>query len=126
MAGAPATARPSASRSVSGAQGTRPAAPWARYSYSIASTVDAMRLGADNYVTKPADADDILAAFSLAEQPVFAGAGQTFQPLSLARSEWEHVHRVLADCGGNVSEAARLLGIHRRSLQRKLLKRTPD
>ena len=45
---------------------------------------------------------------------------------SLARAEWEHIHRVLADCGGNISEAARRLGIHRRSLQRKLQKRAPN
>jgi two-component system response regulator RegA len=44
---------------------------------------------------------------------------------TLARAEWEHIHRVMADCGGNVSEAARRLGIHRRSLQRKLRKRAP-
>ncbi len=93
---------------------------------SIATAVDAMRLGADNYVTKPADVEDILAAFARAERPVFAEVKLDYQPLSLARSEWEIIHRVLSDCSGNISEAARLLGIHRRSLQRKLTKRTPD
>ena len=44
---------------------------------------------------------------------------------TLAQAEWEHIHRILADCGGNISEAARRLGIHRRSLQRKLRKRAP-
>ncbi len=44
---------------------------------------------------------------------------------TLAQAEWEHIHRVLADCGNNISEAARRLGIHRRSLQRKLRKRAP-
>ena len=87
---------------------------------SIATAVDAMRLGATNYVSKPADADDILAAFIRAERPVLEGATADFQAPSLARAEWEHINRVLSDCGGVVSEAARRLGIHRRSLQRKL------
>lgn len=86
---------------------------------SIATAVDALRLGACNYVQKPADADEILAAFSRA--PGTATADVTNVP-SLARAEWEHINRVLTDCGGNVSQAARLLGLHRRSLQRKLSK----
>lgn len=84
---------------------------------SIATAVEAMRLGAVHYLPKPADADEILAAFT---------PGETHEPVaevpSLARAEWEHINRVLADCGGNVSQAARLLGVHRRSLQRKLSK----
>lgn len=83
---------------------------------SIATAVEAMRLGACNYLTKPADADEILAAF--VRKPGEAAPAPSVP--SLARAEWEHINRVLADCGGNVSQAARLLGIHRRSLQRKL------
>jgi hypothetical protein len=69
-------------------------------------------------VLNPAS-DEILAAF---ERPDGDGPGPTppYQPMSLDRVEWEHISRVLIDCGGNVSEAARILGIHRRSLQRKL------
>ncbi len=85
---------------------------------SIATAVEAMRMGACNYLPKPADADEILAAFT--REP---GASTTAEHVpSLARTEWEHINRVLTDCGGNVSHAARLLGVHRRSLQRKLSK----
>lgn len=91
---------------------------------SIATAVEAVRLGAAEYLTKPADVDQIIAAFSRSSSPaaVSSGAqpGEPEQVPSLARVEWEHINRVLADCGGNVSKAARLLGIHRRSLQRKL------
>lgn len=86
---------------------------------SIATAVEAVRLGAAEYLTKPADVDQIVAAFarsSAASVP----HDEPGQVPSLARVEWEHINRVLADCGGNVSKAARLLGIHRRSLQRKL------
>jgi two-component system response regulator RegA len=89
---------------------------------SIATAVEATRLGAVGYLPKPADADEILAAF--AGQGGAAAAGHVETP-SLARTEWEHIQRVLADCGGNVSDAARRLGIHRRSLQRKLQKYPP-
>ncbi len=92
---------------------------------SIATAIDAMRLGAVNFLPKPADADDILAAFARGDAPVAEAVGNQPETPSLARAEWEHIHRVLADCGGNVSEAARRLGIHRRSLQRKLQKRAP-
>jgi two-component system response regulator RegA len=83
---------------------------------SIATAVESIKLGAASYLTKPADADQIVAAFG-GIQP----ADDAEVP-SLARVEWEHIQRVLTDCGGNVSKAARLLGIHRRSLQRKLSK----
>jgi len=86
---------------------------------SVATAVQALRLGAVNYLTKPADADEILAAF---DQPPEAATERVLQPMSLDRVEWEHINRVLLDCGGNVSEAARLLGVHRRTLQRKLSK----
>lgn len=85
---------------------------------SIATALEAVRLGAAHYLTKPADVDQIVAAF---------GPGPAPEPPpgsvpSLARVEWEHINRVLADCGGNISQAARALGIDRRSLQRKLAK----
>ena len=92
---------------------------------SIATAIEAMRLGAVNFLPKPADADDILAAFARGDASVSEAVGIQPETPSLARAEWEHIHRVLADCGGNVSEAARRLGIHRRSLQRKLQKRAP-
>lgn len=92
---------------------------------SIATAVDAMRLGATSYVPKPADADDILAAFDRAEAPPLEAVAADFPAPSLARAEWEHINRVLNDCGGNISEAARRLGLHRRSLQRKLQKYPP-
>jgi two-component system, response regulator RegA len=87
---------------------------------SIATALESVRLGALHYLTKPTDADRILAAFQhgLASRP----RDLPTDPPSLARVEWEHLHRVLTDCDGNVSEAARQLGMHRRSLQRKLTK----
>lgn len=92
---------------------------------SIANAVDAIKMGAVNYVTKPADAVQILAAFS-SEQPAPKPADDSeFAPQSLAEAEWEHIHRVLSDCGGNISEAARRLDIPRRTLQRKLKKLSP-
>lgn len=83
---------------------------------SIATAVTAVKLGAASYLTKPADADQILAAFN------GGGPDDRGDVPSLARVEWEHIQRVMADTGGNVSEASRRLGIHRRSLQRKLAK----
>jgi two-component system, response regulator RegA len=83
---------------------------------SIATAVEAVKLGAASYLTKPADADQIVAAFDGVPPP------ESGNVPSLARVEWEHIQRVLADSGGNVSQAARALGIHRRSLQRKLAK----
>jgi two-component system response regulator RegA len=93
---------------------------------SIATAIDATRLGATYYLPKPADIDDILAAFTRDEVPS-SDASETTAPAapSLARAEWEHINRVLGDCDGNVSEAARRLGMHRRSLQRKLQKYPP-
>jgi two-component system response regulator RegA len=84
---------------------------------SIATAVESVKLGAATYLTKPADADQIVAAFE-GTQPA-----DDAQAPSLARVEWEHIQRILSDCGGNISQAARILGIHRRSLQRKLAKR---
>ena len=87
---------------------------------SIDSAVEAMRRGAFDYLTKPVDADDVLRAFEPSGEDEDAGAVP-----SLQRVEWEHIQRVLADCDGNVSKAARLLGLHRRTLQRKLGSRPP-
>lgn len=92
---------------------------------SIATAIDAVRLGATHYLPKPADVPDILDAFARGDAPPGEGTASTFPTPSLARAEWEHINRVLADCGGNVSEAARRLGMHRRSLQRKLQKHPP-
>ncbi len=92
---------------------------------AIATAVDAIRLGAKHYLPKPATADEILAAFEQGDGDPLAGTEHPLDAPSLARTEWEHINRVLADCGGNISEAARRLGIHRRSLQRKLQKYPP-
>ena len=94
---------------------------------SIATAIDAVRLGATYYLSKPADADDIIAAFARGEAPPLEPpADHDYKAPSLARAEWEHINRVLSDSGGNISEAARRLGIHRRSLQRKLQKYPPN
>ena len=90
---------------------------------SIATAVEAMRLGAVNYLTKPADADQILAALEPGSSGESLAPGA--EPLSLARAEWEHINHVLVSVSGNISEAARRLGLHRRSLQRKLAKYPP-
>jgi two-component system response regulator RegA len=92
---------------------------------SIATAVEAVKLGAVNYLTKPADADEILSALGVHARGTLAG-GDEFETPTLARAEWEHISRVLSDCGGNISGAARRLGIHRRSLQRKLWKQPPS
>jgi len=89
---------------------------------SIATAVEATRRGAVGYLSKPADADEVVAA--LTGRPVAEGDVEIDTP-SLARAEWEHIQRVLTDCAGNISETARRLGIHRRSLQRKLQKYPP-
>ena len=91
---------------------------------SIASAVEAMRLGAHNYVSKPADADDVLAAV-MGDPRVVETASEPAPSPTLARAEWEHIQRILGDTGGNVSETARRLGITRRTLQLKLKKYPP-
>ncbi len=82
---------------------------------SIATTVAAMRAGAVSYVQKPATVARLLEALAGADEPSDA----RIVP-SLGKLEWDHLQRVLTDSGGNVSEAARRMGMHRRSLQRKL------
>ncbi len=92
---------------------------------SIATAIDAMKLGAVYYLPKPADADDILAAFARGEGAPLEPSQGEFAAPSLERLKWEHINLVLADCGGNVSEAARRLKMHRRTLQRMLNKYPP-
>jgi len=88
---------------------------------SIATAVEAIKLGANYYLTKPTDADEIVAAFHREEGNVSIPI--TAKPMSVNRLEWEHIQKVMLDCGGNISAAARSLGMHRRTLQRKLFKR---
>ena len=90
---------------------------------SIATAIEAVKLGATYYLTKPTDVDQIVSAFDRKE----ANADVTVQakPLSVDRMEWEHIQRVLADHGGNISATARALNMHRRTLQRKLGKHPP-
>lgn len=88
---------------------------------SIPTAIEATREGAVGYLTKPADADEVVKAL-LGQRPAAEALEET---PTLARAEWEYIHRVLADCDDNISEAARRLGIHRRSLQRKLQKYPP-
>ena len=87
---------------------------------SIATAVEAIKLGATQYLSKPANADEILAAFGHHARP---DAPLSAQPPSVERLEWEHIHRVLQEHQGNISGTARALNMHRRTLQRKLSKR---
>jgi two-component system response regulator RegA len=89
---------------------------------NIATAVNAVKLGAVDYLAKPVDADDVCAALT-------AGPGQKVvppeNPMSADRVRWEHIQRVYELCGRNVSETARRLSMHRRTLQRILAKRAP-
>ena len=87
---------------------------------SIATAVEAVKLGATQYLSKPANADEIVAAFG---HHASADAPLNVQPPSVERLEWEHIQRVLQEHQGNVSATARALNMHRRTLQRKLSKR---
>ncbi|MBN8775433.1 MAG: response regulator [Thiomonas arsenitoxydans] len=87
---------------------------------SIATAVDAIKLGATNYLPKPATVSDILAALEQDEPE--ADRAVAAQPLPVDRLEWEHIQKVLAEHDGNISATARALQMHRRTLQRKLLK----
>ena len=88
---------------------------------SISTAVDAIKLGTINYLSKPASVDDIVAAFVPAHSPTETPIENS--PASINRLEWEHIQRVLKDNDGNISATARSLGMHRRTLQRKLQKR---
>ncbi len=90
---------------------------------SIATAIEAIKLGAYHYLAKPADADEILAA--LLRDEADANLAVNPEPLSVMRLEWEHIQKVLAENDGNISATARALKMHRRTLQRKLEKRPP-
>ena len=93
---------------------------------SIATATEAIKLGAHYYLPKPADVDDILNAFERdSDLHDDADEQAEFEVPSLARAEWEHIQRVLNDCDNNITAAAQKLGIHRRTLQRKLYKYAP-
>lgn len=88
---------------------------------SIATAIEAIKLGATHYLAKPVDADEIVAAF--AKQSGNEEIELSRNPLSVDRLEWEHIQRVLAENDGNISATARSLNMHRRTLQRKLSKK---
>jgi two-component system response regulator RegA len=88
---------------------------------SIATAVHAIKLGATNYLTKPSDTDDIERAFAAIDGTAETRLGE--QPTSLKTLEWERIHQMMAETDFNISEAARRLGMHRRTLARKLEKR---
>lgn len=88
---------------------------------SIATAVEAIKRGARNYLCKPADADDVLAA--LLSEHADLDTLVPENPMSVDRLQWEHIQRVLTEHEGNISATARALGMHRRTLQRKLQKR---
>jgi two-component system response regulator RegA len=92
---------------------------------NIATALTATKLGASHYLNKPVDADQILEAYERIQATEFAAEPDENSVPSLAMVEWEYMQRVLAGCNGNVSQAAKLLGLHRRSLQRKLSKYPP-
>jgi two-component system response regulator RegA len=88
---------------------------------SIATAVEAIKLGATHYLTKPADADEIVTALHKNEGDESVEIKD--KPLSVKRLEWEHLQKVLVEHDNNISAASRALGMHRRTLQRKLEKR---
>ncbi|HEY0180491.1 MAG TPA: response regulator [Dokdonella sp.] len=90
---------------------------------SIATAVEAIKRGAHDYLAKPVDADQVVQALLGEAGDDAATPALAVHTPPLKRLEWEHIQRVLTECGGNISEAARRLGLHRRTLQRKLAKR---
>ncbi len=88
---------------------------------SIATAVEAIKLGATHYLTKPASADEIICA--LGRDSGDTGVTPAENPLSIKRLEWEYLQKVLLENNGNISATARALGMHRRTLQRKLAKK---
>lgn len=91
---------------------------------SIATAVEAVKLGATQYFAKPIEVEAIVAVFDAPEEDEEAGEGEVpSDPLSVGRLEWEHIQRVLLEHEGNISATARALKMHRRTLQRKLAKR---
>ena len=89
---------------------------------NIASAVNAVKMGAVDYLAKPADADDVIVALLALEG---RKAEPPEHPMSADRVRWEHIQRIYELCGRNVSETARRLNMHRRTLQRILAKRAP-
>jgi two-component system response regulator RegA len=93
---------------------------------SIATAVEAIKRGAHDYLAKPVDADAVVRALldeDAADAVDDGSVDVPDTPLRLSRLEWEHIQRTLQECDGNISETARRLGMHRRTLQRKLGKR---
>lgn len=90
---------------------------------SIPTAVEAIQRGAYNYLCKPVDASMVVAAFEDKALEMERPATDAESPMSLRRLEWEHIQRILAEHQGNISAAARALGMHRRTLQRRLAKR---
>jgi two-component system, response regulator RegA len=90
---------------------------------SIATAVEAIKLGATQYFAKPVEVDAIVAAFAATDPIMATDAAPPCDPLSVGRLEWEHIQRVLLEHDGNISSTARALKMHRRTLQRKLAKR---
>lgn len=88
---------------------------------SIATAVEAIKLGATHYLAKPVDADEIMAAFERTSGD--SELSISANPLSVGRLEWEYIQRILSENDNNVSVTARILNMHRRTLQRKLAKR---
>jgi two-component system, response regulator RegA len=86
---------------------------------SIASAMEAIKIGAVNYLSKPVEISEILVALEINAE-VATKKSSIKQVPSLEQVEWEHIQRVMTDCEGNVTRAAKMLGLHRRSLQRKL------
>ncbi|NOT65952.1 MAG: response regulator transcription factor [Methylotenera sp.] len=87
---------------------------------SVATAVEAIKLGATHYLAKPVDADEIVRAFE--KQSGNTEVAVSTNPLSVDRMEWEHIQRILQEQKGNISATARVLNMHRRTLQRKLAK----
>lgn len=92
---------------------------------SIATAVQAIKQGADDYLTKPVDFNVLLGALSQKTSDKTSVATIAEEPLSPGEMEWEHIQRVLELQQGNISQTARILGMHRRTLQRKLAKHRP-
>lgn len=88
---------------------------------SITTAVEAIKLGATHYLTKPTEVEDIIAAFDKVQGDDQVKPAEN--PLSVQRMEWEYIQKVLQEHNGNISAAARAMDMHRRTLQRKLQKR---
>lgn len=93
---------------------------------SIATAVQAVKLGADDYLTKPIDFSVLLQSLQLSPASISKIAAEDASLLTPDQLEWEHIQRTLEQYAGNISHTARALGMHRRTLQRKLLKKRPE